>query len=138
MWETPMAIEISTRHAHPVTILDVRGRMAAGSEGQKIHAALMEKFEKGNQWLLLNCAELTFIDSAGLGDLVAAHAAIAKLGGVVRLLKPVKALADLLERTRLGSLIDVYHDEAAAMASFNEADNQRTQEKLAQYRRHEV
>jgi anti-sigma B factor antagonist len=128
-----MAIELSTREVAGVTIFDVSGRMIAPFEGQKLHGALMEAVEQGHRWLLINCAELTFIDSSGLGDLVAAHAEVARRGGVARLLKPAKALSDLLQRTRLGSLLEVYDDEEAAIASFNDAENRRAQEKLANY-----
>ena len=128
-----MAIEISTRQVGDVTIMDISGRMVGGSEGQKIHTALMVALEQGHQWLLLNCAQLGFIDSSGLGDLVAAHAAVVRRGGVARLLNPPKALSDLLFRTRLDALLDVYHDEASALASFNADDNLRTQQKLADY-----
>ena len=133
-----MAIELTTRQVAGVTIFDITGRMVAGSEGQKINDALIGAFEQGHHWLLLNCAELAFVDSSGLGDLVAAHAAIVRRGGVARLLNPSPALADQLERTRLDSLLDVYHDEAAAIASFNAVDNQRTQQKLANYLQRDV
>src|SRR6185295_17158093 len=126
-----MSIEISSRQVTGVTIFDISGRMVAGTEGQKLNSALSDAFEQGHHWLLLNCADLGFIDSSGLGDLVAAHAAIVRRGGVARLLHPTKGLSDLLARTRLDSLLDVYDDETEAVASFTAINNQRTQQKLA-------
>jgi anti-sigma B factor antagonist len=107
--------------------------MIAGSGSQEILMALVEEFDQGHHWLLINCADLTFIDSSGIGDLLAAHAAIIRRGGVVRMLNPTRTLRDSLERTRLDSVLDIYQDEAAAIASFNEADNERTRQKLASY-----
>ena len=94
---------------------------------------ILEEYDRGRKWLLLNCADVTFVDSSGIGDILAAHAAIIRRGGVVRLLNPTRTLRDSLERTQLNSVLDVYHDEAAAIASFNEGDNERTQQKLAAY-----
>jgi anti-sigma B factor antagonist len=128
-----MAIKISTRQIGVVTIVDISGRMLAGAEGQKILMALVDEFDRGHRWLLVNCAELTFLDSSGLGDLMAAHAAIIRRGGVLRLLNPTRTVRELLERTKLDGLLDVYQDEAAAVASFNEAENERTRQKLASY-----
>ncbi|HTP32937.1 MAG TPA: STAS domain-containing protein [Candidatus Acidoferrales bacterium] len=133
-----MAIEITTRQVTGVTILDVSGRMAAGPEGQKLYSTLMDAFEKGHHWLLINCADLGFIDSSGLGDLVAAHASIVRRGGVARLLNPGHVLAHALSRTRLDSLFDVYEDESAALASFTDMNNKRTRQKLAAYLQREA
>ena len=131
MFQQRMAIEISTRQAGDVTILDISGRMVGVSEGQKIHTAMTAEYEQGHHWLLLNCGGLTFIDSSGLGDVVAAHVAIIRLGGVARILDPRGTATDALVRTRLSLLLDIFSEEAAALASFNEADNRRTREKLA-------
>ncbi|HTS62352.1 MAG TPA: STAS domain-containing protein [Candidatus Acidoferrales bacterium] len=133
-----MAIEITTRQVAGVTIVDVSGRMVAGSDGQKLAAALMDTFNKGHQWLLLNCADLAFVDSSGLGDLVAAHASIVRRGGVTRLLGPGQTLIHLLARTRLDGLFDVYEDEQEAVASFTDANNKRTQQKMAGYLQRDV
>jgi anti-sigma B factor antagonist len=128
-----MAIKVSSRQTGGVTIIDISGRMIAGSGSREILMALVEEFEQGHHWLLVNCAELTFVDSSGIGDLLAAHAAIIRRGGMARILNPTRTLREALERTRLNCVLDVYHDEAAALASFNDAENQRTHEKLASY-----
>jgi anti-sigma B factor antagonist len=128
-----MAIKISSRQVGDVTIVDISGRMLAGAEGQKILMALVDEFDHGHRWLLVNCAELTFLDSSGLGDLMAAHAAIIRRGGVLRLLSPTRTVRELLERTKLDGLLDVCQDEASGVASFNDAENERTRQRLASY-----
>jgi anti-sigma B factor antagonist len=128
-----MGIKVSTRQVGDITIIDLSGRMIAGSGSQQILMALVDEFDRGHKWLLLNCADVTFVDSSGIGDILASHAAIIRRGGVVRLLNPTRTLRDSLERTRLDSVLDVFHDETAALASFNDADNERTQQKLAVY-----
>jgi anti-sigma B factor antagonist len=131
-----MATQFTVRHAGEITIFDITGRMVAGNEGQKLHTALIEAFDEGHHFLLLNCAGLAFVDSSGVGDLVSSLAEIASRGGAARLLGPAKGLADMLSRTRLDSLIDIYPDEATAIASFTPENNARTQQKLAGLRRH--
>jgi anti-sigma B factor antagonist len=128
-----MPIKVSPRQVGKVTIIDISGRMIASSGSQQILMALVEEFDQGHHWLLINCADLTFVDSSGIGDILAAHAAIARRGGVVRLLGPTRTLRDALERTRLDSVLDIHQDEAAALASFNEEENERTRQKLASY-----
>lgn len=128
-----MSIELTVRQIEGVIIFDISGRMVSGNDGRTLHAALMHEFEHGHRWMLLNCGGLQFVDSSGLGDLVAAYAAVVHRGGVARIVNPSRALADLLARTRLNALLDVYDDEGAALESFTELNNQRTQEKLAGY-----
>lgn len=128
-----MAIELSFRRIGSITIVGISGRMVVAADGQKLHTGLIQAFEQGDRWMLLNCAELAFVDSSGLGDLVAAHAAIVKRGGIARLLHPGASLAGLLARTQLDGLLDIYHDESEALASFTAARNELTQQKLSGY-----
>ena len=91
MWGK-MGIKVSSRQSGDVTIIDLSGRMIAGSGSQQILMALVEKYDRGRKWLLLNCADVTFVDSSGIGDILAAHAAIIRRGGVVRLLNPTRGI----------------------------------------------
>ena len=128
-----MAIKVSSRQVGRVTIVDISGRMIAGSGSQEILMALVDEFDQGHHWLLVNCADLTFLDSSGLGDLIAAHAAIVRRGGVARLLNPTRTVRELLSRTRLDLILDIYQDESTAVASFTDEENERTKLKLTNY-----
>jgi len=128
-----MSLELSIRQVSDVTIFDVNGRMVVASEGQTLHAALIHAFDEGHRWILVNCEGLEYLDSAGLGDLISAHADIVRRGGVLRILQPPPRLRELLARTRLDTLLDVYPDEASALASFTAMNNLRTQQKLVNY-----
>jgi len=132
-----MNVQFSIRHIAGVTIFDLRGRLVASEEGESLYAALIQSAEDGHRWILVNCAGLTLVDSAGLGDIVAAHAAVIRRGGVVRLLQPTPRLRELLALTRLDSLLEVFVDEPAALTSFNALSNVRTQQKLSQYLKEE-
>jgi len=127
-----MSVEFSVRQIAGVTIFDLAGRLVATVGGQTLHR-LLETADQGQRWILVNCAGLTYVDSSGLGDLVAALAATVRRGGVLRLLNPPPRLRELLSLARIDTLLDVYDDEPAALASFNAMGNLRAQQKLAKY-----
>lgn len=128
-----MSIDIHIRHAGGVTIFDLSGRLIAGAEGDQLCAALRLAHEAGEQLMLLNCEGLVYVDSCGIGDLVAAYATIIRRGGVVRLLNPTQQLRRLLAVTGLDSLFEVDQDELTAVASFNSAGHLRAQQKLREF-----
>lgn len=127
-----MSVEFAVRQIAGVTIFDLVGRLVATVEGPTLHA-LLQTAEKGQCWILVNCEGLSYVDSSGLGDLVAALAATVRRGGVLRLLKPTPRLRELLALTRLDTLLDVFDDESTALASFNAMGNLRAQQKLTKY-----
>ncbi len=128
-----MSLEANLRHIAGVTVLDLSGRMAAGDEADLLRDRLLHAFEKGEHWILLNFEDVDFVDSSGLGEMVAAYAALTRRGGILRLLNVSEHLAHLLALTQLDQLFDVYDNEPAALASFTSAGNARTQRKLADY-----
>ena len=135
-----MSIEVSIRHVNGITIFDLSGRLVAApnriganAEGDTLREILLRAYEQGNRWMLLNCEDLAYVDSCGVGELVGADATIVRRGGVLRLLNPNQRLADLLAMTGLDSLFDIYDDELIAIASFNRSGNARTKQKLTDY-----
>jgi anti-sigma B factor antagonist len=135
-----MSIGVNTRHVSGITLFDLSGRLVAGgnqtgdtAEGDTLREILLRAYEQGNRWLLLNCEDLTYVDSCGVGELAAAYATIVRRGGVLKLLNPNQRLADLLAMTGLESLFDIYDDELIAIASFNRSGNARTKQKLTDY-----
>jgi anti-sigma B factor antagonist len=128
-----MELEIAIRHAAGIAILDLAGRLIAGPESNQLRHALSQAYDRGSQWMLLNCAGLSSIDSGGVGDLVEACAEIIRRGGMVRLLRPTPKLSHLLELTRLDSLFEIDDDESVALSRFNTLENARAHQKLTQY-----
>jgi anti-sigma B factor antagonist len=133
-----MSIDVNIRHVSGIAIFDLSGRMVAGpngigAEGNTLREILLRAYEQGNRWMLLNCEDLAYVDSCGVGELVGADATIVRRGGVLKLLNPNHRLADVLAVTGLDSLFDIYDDELIAIASFNRAGNARTKQKLTDY-----
>src|ERR1041385_8591000 len=96
-----MSIAANIRQVNGITIFDLSGRMTAGAEGASLREMVIRAYERSNRWMLLNCENLTLVDSSGLGDLVAAHATMVRRGGVLRLLNPNQQLSNLLIMTGL-------------------------------------
>jgi anti-sigma B factor antagonist len=74
---------------------------------------------KGNKKILLNLADVSYIDSSGIGEMVSGFTTITNGGGKLKLLNLNKRVKDLLQITKLYTVFDAYEDEAAAVRSFN-------------------
>jgi len=128
-----MSLAVNIRHVRGVAVFDLSGRLVAGLEGHTVCERLRQASEKGDRLILLNCEGLTHVDSCGIGDLVAAYAAIVRRGGVVKLLSPTAQLRHVLAITHLDSLFEIEDDELIALSSFTSGANARSQRKLKEY-----
>ena len=79
---------------------------------------IRDQLSKGNKKILINLADVSYIDSSGIGELVSAYTAVTNQGGQLKLLNLTKKVHDLLQITKLYTVFDVHDDEAKAIASF--------------------
>ncbi len=114
-----MSMKASTRQVDGVTILDLSGRITLGEGSVQLRDAVRDLISKGSKRILLNLAEVNYIDSSGIGELVSAFTSVRNQGGELKLLKLTKKVHDLLQITKLYTVFDIKDDEAAAVASFN-------------------
>jgi anti-sigma B factor antagonist len=133
LWFVSMSLEANSRHIAGVTVLDLSGRVAIGTDTDALRERLMAVFNSGEHSILLNMDGVSSIDSAGLGELVATYSLLVRRGAMVRLLNVTGRLAHLLALTQLDQLFDIFDDEAAALASFTTAGNAQTRHKLDEY-----
>ena len=101
-----------------VTVLNVSGRITLGSGDIKMRDKLIEQLEKGKKKIVLDLGEVSFIDSAGLGELVAAYTSARRHGAQVKLANLTKKIDDLLDITRLSSVFESYQSADDAVKSF--------------------
>lgn len=113
-----MPLEIQTREAEGVTILDLRGRLVQGPEVMALRERFNELEREQVKSVILNFRQIEFIDSTGLGMLVAVQSQMEKAGGAVRLLGLSKAGAELMVLTKLSTVFQIFDDEQAAINSF--------------------
>ena len=111
-------MKISTRQVDGVTILDMSGRITLGEGSVQVRDAVRDLLSKGSKNILLNLADVNYIDSSGIGELVSAFTAVRNQGGELKLLKLTKKVHDLLQITKLYTVFDIKDDEAEAIGSF--------------------
>src|SRR6267154_5306916 len=99
-----------------VVVLD--GRIVLGEESKSLREKLKGLIAEGKKKIVLNMANITYIDSAGLGTLVAAHLSAKNQGASVRLSNLGNKFHEVLQITKLLTVFDVYDTEAAAVSSF--------------------
>lgn len=116
-----MSMKISTRQVDGVTILDLSGRITLGEGSVQLRDAVRDLLAKGHKHILLNLADVNYIDSSGIGELVSAFTTMRNQGGELKLLKLTKKVHDLLQITKLYTVFDIKDDEAEAIASFNQS-----------------
>jgi anti-anti-sigma factor len=113
-----MPMKIGRREQNGVTILDLAGKMTLEEGSHQLRNAVHEEASKGSHKLLLNCAEVTSVDSSGIGEFISSHTTAQRDGGKVKLLNVPPRVNDLLVLTQLNKVFETYDDEKKALASF--------------------
>jgi anti-sigma B factor antagonist len=116
-----MACTAGIRAAGDVTIVDLKGRITLGDGSGVIRETIKSLAAKGERNILVNLAEVNYIDSAGLGELVGAFATITSQGGTMKLVHAQKRVHDVLQITKLYTVFEAFTDEAVAVGSFHPA-----------------
>lgn len=111
-------VTIKTRQSGDVTILSVTGKLDITGGAARLREAVRAALSQGHQRLVLDLAEATYVDSAGIGELVVAYTATSSQGGKLKLSRPSPKLSNLLHMMQLASIFEIFGDEVAAIASF--------------------
>jgi anti-sigma B factor antagonist len=113
-----VSMKATIRIVDGVTVVDVSGRITLGEGCTQLRELIRDQLGKGNKNILLNLADVTYIDSSGIGELVSGFTGVARQGGALKLLNLTKKVHDLLQITKLYTVFDIYDDEAKAISSF--------------------
>jgi len=111
-------LDVKERQAGDVTILDLRGEVRIGEGSIALRDAIRQLADSGKKKLLLNLAGVSYIDSSGIGELIANYTTVSRQGGQLKLLKLTDRVQNLLVITKLLTVFDAYEDEAEALKSF--------------------
>ena len=109
---------VNERTSGSTTILDLAGNITIGENADILRDKVRSLLQQGQKRIVVNLAGVSYMDSAGLGELVRSHATAAQQGAALKLTNVTKRLQDLLVITKLSTVFDSYDDEAAAIASF--------------------
>ena len=118
-----MSMKATIRQVNTVTVVDLSGRITLGEGCTQLRELIRDLLSKGHKKLLLNLADVTYIDSSGIGELVSGFTAVSNQGGQLKLLNLTKKVHDLLQITKLLTVFDVHDDEAKAVSSFEKVAN---------------
>jgi anti-sigma B factor antagonist len=111
-------MKVNVRTEGAVTLIDLNGKITIG-EGDVILREAIEKSLKGGATkILLNLSKISYMDSAGIGELVACYKRAREKGGELKLLNPSGKVEDLLQLTKLEEIFETFRDEATALKSF--------------------
>jgi anti-sigma B factor antagonist len=114
-----MPLKIDTREVGHATILDVQGRIVLGEETHALRDAVRGLIAEGKTKIILNLAEVDYIDSSGVGELVGSFTTVRNSGGELKLLNLTQKVQDILHVTKLYTVFDIRDDEFTAVKSFD-------------------
>jgi anti-sigma B factor antagonist len=115
-----MQLKLTTRSVDGVLVMDCDGRIIFGDESGLLRDTV-KSLLADNKRIVLNLAGTNYIDSGGLGTLVALYTSAQNSGGSIKLANLTKRVGDLLQVTKLLTVFDVYDSEKQAVESFRTA-----------------
>ena len=113
-----MDIKIEERASGDVTVLDIVGKLTMDRGPEHLKDKINSLISQGRTQIVLNLKRVPYIDSLGLGQLVASYGSVMKTGGVMKLLNVSSRNHDLLSITRLVTVFESFDSEAQAVQSF--------------------
>jgi anti-sigma B factor antagonist len=116
-----MALRIAEQESGGVTILELSGRVTLGEESSQLRSKIKEVLAEGKTRLILDLANVSYIDSAGLGTLVAGYTSAQNQGASMKLANLTKKFKEQLQITKLITVFEVYETVAEALKSFGAA-----------------
>ena len=115
-----MQLKVATRTKGGILVVDCSGRIVFGEESSLLRETVKQAVTENNR-IVLNLGEVNYIDSGGLGTLVALRITAQNAGGAIKLTNLTKRVGDVLQITKLLTVFDVYNSEAEAIESFRKA-----------------
>lgn len=111
-------LDVKERQAGDVTILDMSGEVRIGDGSVALREAVRKLTTDGKNKILLNLAGVNYVDSSGIGELIANYTTVSREGGQLKLLNLTDKIQNLLVITKLLTVFDSYEDEGEALKSF--------------------
>jgi anti-sigma B factor antagonist len=113
-----MSLKVNVRQVGQVAVIDLSGKITLGEGSGTLRDTVAEVAGKGNKNILLNMADVSYIDSAGLGEMVGSYTSVTNKGGQLKMVNLQTKLKDLMQITKLHTVFHVFEAEDEAIASF--------------------
>jgi anti-sigma B factor antagonist len=111
-------MKIVERQVSDVTILDLQGKILIGEGDDVLRDAVSRLVDSGKTKILLNLADVPYVDSAGLGEIVRCYTTVSRKGGRLKLINLTNKIRDLLSITKLLTVFETYESEEQGVKSF--------------------
>jgi anti-sigma B factor antagonist len=112
-------MKIETRTVGDIQILDCSGKITLGEGTMAVRNTVRDILKNNGKKIILNLADVNYIDSSGIGELVSTYTTVTNNGGQLKLLSLTKKIHELLQITKLLTVFQVFNSEAEALASFS-------------------
>src|SRR5260221_13571819 len=112
-------MQIEERTIGDVVVLDVKGRVQLGDGDELLKDKVNSLLNQGRKKIVLNRADVPYVDSAGLGEVVRTYTTVSRQGGSLKLLNLTKRITDLLSITKLLTVFETFDSEDEAVRSFS-------------------
>ena len=112
-------MQINERQVGEVTILDLKGKITLNEGDEVLKDKINSLILQNRKRILLNLAEVPYIDSAGLGEIVRTYTTVSRQGGQLKLVNLTKRITDLLMITKLLTVFETFDVEQDALKSFS-------------------
>jgi anti-sigma B factor antagonist len=114
-------MQIDQRAVGDVVVLDLKGKITLGEGDELLKDKVNSLVNQGHRKIVLNLADVPYIDSAGLGEIVRTYTTVSRQGGSLKLLNLTKRITDLLSITKLLTVFETFESESEAVRSFSAA-----------------
>ena len=112
-------MQIEERAIGDVVVLDLKGKITLGEGDELLKDKVNSLVNQGKKKIVLNLADVPYIDSAGLGEVVRTYTTVSRQGGSLKLLNLTKRISDLLSITKLLTVFETFESENEAIRSFS-------------------
>lgn len=112
-------LQIDIRKVGEVAIFELKGTITLGEGDVLLKDAIHESLKKGEDKILLDLGKVKYMDSSGIGELVACYTSVTNRGGQLKLLNLKSRVLELLQVTQLLSVFQAFDEEGEAIQSFN-------------------
>ena len=112
-------MQIEERAVGDVVVLDLKGKITLGEGDELLKDKVNSLVNQGHKKIVLNLADVPYIDSAGLGEVVRTYTTVSRQGGSLKLLNLTKRITDLLSITKLLTVFETFDTENEAVRSFS-------------------
>jgi anti-sigma B factor antagonist len=115
-------MNLDLREKNGISILVLGGQLTGGGGDEQLREAIDTLLAAGRTQILLDFSDITFMDSAGMGELVSGHRTVERFGGALKILNPNKRVHNSLTMAKLLPIFEIFDDEDNALGSYVKAD----------------